>query len=143
MRVSESFRVGGRNPTLRGPHPQGPHPVSSSSAGVTSPLCPRTDGALPSGESQATPPRAPGHRGPGGRFPIRPIDGRGRRCNPIPASQRRMVGAPICYSSQNSVGPRGEESGPGEYIFGLFLRRYPARASAVPPLCSPDLSLSG
>ena len=58
VRVSESFRVGGRNPTSGGPHPQGPHPVSSS-AGVTSPLCPRTDGALPSWGVPGHAPRAP------------------------------------------------------------------------------------
>ena len=84
------------------------------------------------GESQATPSARPTAAQPCGRFRIRPVGGRRRRCNPVPASQRQMVGAPICNSSWDSVGPRGEKSGPRDYMLGLFLRRSQPGASAVP-----------
>lgn len=44
----DGFRVGVPGPAPGDPHPQGPHSASSSSAGVTSPLSPRTHRALPS-----------------------------------------------------------------------------------------------
>lgn len=107
----EGFRLGFPARPLGGPHPQGPHSASSSSAGVTSPLGPRTH--------KPSPPRGiPGHAL--GVPRDRPVPGLrwrvgcgGSRVNPAADSgscNRRAEGTPqsrphakrheasICYS---------------------------------------------